>query len=615
MQTNNKSIIITLAAVLVAAFFMPWLKFFVSLSAWDMIFGQVGQYVDTSFKYLALLIPIAGAMIIYGAAFNDENYPITKGFLFRLPILTLIVITIAIAAKIGEGGGRVRSSGLENLTKVFGIGFWLTLIASIILPFFQSQVSTKKISLQPINYSGKSRAGIAIAIVGLILIVVSTQDQFFTKTSRYRVDPGAQGLPDAFNLMGPVYDTQTYIDTKKKNAFLYSGIAALLLGGLLFASGRNATTSNLTVTKSENASTETADENSISSRTAVAPNYTRPQVNINLPKVNWDATFEKTKNFLSKYKVILLSSAGVLIAFLVVYNLFIKDDPVKDGKNLAKNYCNCSEELNKNNLVSMQAYYDEFDNKKFKTKIEARNSLNNVMQENQTKYNSCTQAADVKYKERLVDYNSKGGQNIYTFEQTYSSIISACNSNNNSDIVSLQNKIDEKIKTIVDPEPDIEKIKADLIGQEIPGWKFSYLNEYKDAQILNITRSGDRIEYQVKFNLIDNNAKSEPECEAMVIYLQSEYGWSFSGVNMNYITYTNTFYPDQYVQITPLPNCTWNAENNYRISWKTSNWEYAGETITGPDQGAVTLPSSNTYFIKSLEDHEIKVKFTYRPAN
>src|SRR5215813_8603964 len=98
MQANNKSIIITTAIILVAAFFMPWLKYFVNFSAWDMIFGEAGQYIDTGFKYIAFIIPLSGIMIIYGCAFNNENYPISKVLLFRLPILTLITLTIAIAS-------------------------------------------------------------------------------------------------------------------------------------------------------------------------------------------------------------------------------------------------------------------------------------------------------------------------------------------------------------------------------------------------------------------------------------------------------------------------------------------------------------------------------------
>lgn len=478
-----------------------------------MLFGEAGKFVDTGFKYIALLIPIAGGLIIYGAGFNKDNYPLSKQFLFLLPILTLIIIAVAIGSKIDDGGGRMKGSDIEGILKVFGIGFWLTLAASIILPFMNSQPDAK--------------------------IPVSNDQSIPTPT-----------LSD--NLSAPQAVNQS--------------------------------------------------------------NNTRPQVNINLPKVNWDNVLTRSKAFLSKYKVIILSGTGVLVAFLIVYNLFIKADPVKDAKKLAKNYCACSEELTKNNIASLKSYSNEFVNRKFNSRMSARNDLNNILQENQAKYNNCTQGVNLRYTERLADYNAKGGQNAYTFQQTYSSISNACNSTNSSDVLALQGKIDDKINSIIDPEPDIEKIKADLIGQEIIGWKFSYLNEYKSAEILNTAKSNDRLEYQVKFNLVDNTTNSgEHDCEVMVVYLQSENGWYLSGVNLNYIVYTNTFYPDKYVQITPFQNCRWNADNNYKMSWKTSNWDYAEETITGPDKGATTLPNSSTYFIKSLEPNEIKVRFTYRP--
>jgi hypothetical protein len=113
--------------------------------------------------------------------------------------------------------------------------------------------------------------------------------------------------------------------------------------------------------------------------------------------------------------------------------------------------------------------------------------------------------------------------------------------------------------------------------------------------------------------LLDENENSEHECEAVVVYRRSYDGWNYNNVNMNYITYYNTFYPDKWSQITPLKNCKWNAENKYKIGWKTRNSNYASVTETGPNLGAKTLPNSSTYFIKSLENKEIKVKFTYRP--
>ena len=76
MQTKDKSAIIIVAAVLVGAFFMPWIKAFANINAWDMVFGEVGQMMETPFRFIAVIIPLSGILIIRGAAFNKEKYPI-----------------------------------------------------------------------------------------------------------------------------------------------------------------------------------------------------------------------------------------------------------------------------------------------------------------------------------------------------------------------------------------------------------------------------------------------------------------------------------------------------------------------------------------------------------
>jgi len=140
---SNKAVIIVVGAILVAVFFIPWITAFVSLSAWDMVFGNAGDMIGSSFRYIAVLIPVAGILIIYGAAFNNENYPLSKSFLFILPILTLLTIGIVIGGELGKGGGRIGSGNdFNEILKVFGIGFWLTVICSVILPFLGQNSST-----------------------------------------------------------------------------------------------------------------------------------------------------------------------------------------------------------------------------------------------------------------------------------------------------------------------------------------------------------------------------------------------------------------------------------------------------------------------------------------
>jgi hypothetical protein len=143
MQIKNKTIIITMGAVLVTAFFMPWFSGFPGVSAWDIVFGDVGRLLDTSFRFVFLIIPIAGLLIIYGAAFNNGSYSLSKRLVFLLPIVTLIVIIIAFGVTMGVDDGRMSGSEIENTIKLLGFGFWLTLTASITLLFLNSQPAKK----------------------------------------------------------------------------------------------------------------------------------------------------------------------------------------------------------------------------------------------------------------------------------------------------------------------------------------------------------------------------------------------------------------------------------------------------------------------------------------
>lgn len=134
MPVTNKNKIIIVAAVLVLAFFMPWLKYFLSLSGWDMVFGSLGSVIDSGLKILVILIPVSAGIILYGAAYNNENYPISKSILFRVPLVTIIITTLVIMTNMDELG-----AGFGDFLGLLSIGYWLTLIGSIVLPYLRTE--------------------------------------------------------------------------------------------------------------------------------------------------------------------------------------------------------------------------------------------------------------------------------------------------------------------------------------------------------------------------------------------------------------------------------------------------------------------------------------------
>lgn len=339
----------------------------------------------------------------------------------------------------------------------------------------------------------------------------------------------------------------------------------------------------------------------------------QPQVQAVVQPSQQTGGFDLAEWFKTNSKKVIGAVASILVLYGAYY-FFLRHDPEKDAKKAATAYCDCSEKYNDGMIKADEDFISSFGSNNFKKRQDARNKLQELQNPVNTANSECQGKAQTNYTELRNRYLTNQ-EAIQKFDFAYSAQQGVCNPSNQSKLSSMYSQLDEKIKTIKDPEPDIEKIKTDLIGQKIPGWTFSYLNEFKAAEIMNTTKGTDRLEYQIKFNLIDNGKNSEHDCEVMVVYQQNDNGWYFDNVRMNYITYMNTFYPDRYSRIQPLQNCRWNADNNYRMSWKTSDWAYASEVITGPSEGAKTLPNSNTYYIKSLTGSEIQVKFTYRPSN
>lgn len=153
MNTDNSKIAtIIIAAALIAAFFMPWITIFINISAWDVVFGNLGEYVDSPARYLAVIIPLSSAIIVYSAAFNDQRYPIPKSFLFALPLITLVIIAAVIIIKINDNGGFRNDSGSfsPDIFKIFDIGFWITLIGSVVLTIIGVNTPAITLVVQPV---------------------------------------------------------------------------------------------------------------------------------------------------------------------------------------------------------------------------------------------------------------------------------------------------------------------------------------------------------------------------------------------------------------------------------------------------------------------------------
>ena len=129
---NKKTITIVLSAIIVGAFFLPYISngdF--NLSGYDIVFGK-GDIRGLAGKggsalYINLLVPGSALIILLGNLLDDS---FADGLFFRLlPLLGLIYIALMLYM---TGSSDLTVSELLGW---LGYGFWISLVAAIILPF------------------------------------------------------------------------------------------------------------------------------------------------------------------------------------------------------------------------------------------------------------------------------------------------------------------------------------------------------------------------------------------------------------------------------------------------------------------------------------------------
>jgi hypothetical protein len=156
-------------------------------------------------------------------------------------------------------------------------------------------------------------------------------------------------------------------------------------------------------------------------------------------------------------------------------------------------------------------------------------------------------------------------------------------------------------------------IKSDLIGKKIPGWNFDYLKEFKEFKIIKTLTDSETIKYHIKLKLLDERKHSYHESEVIVTYSILDSNLLFKNVRMLYITYINKFKKDTWKKITPIKDCNFDFENNYRLTWKVGTSDESTKFHTGPNSTVKVNKNYFHYYIKSKDENEINVVFTYTP--
>lgn len=305
-------------------------------------------------------------------------------------------------------------------------------------------------------------------------------------------------------------------------------------------------------------------------------------------------------------KIVSISVISLLIIIGALYFTF-KDYPKKDAQKLALEFCECYVKNNKDKTELYNSFLKNFSSYKFRKQNEARKSLQDKTELNNSYLHNCLQTIGAKEGNLKSEYSY---ENRNIFDIAFQDNQNNCSNFQDPEITGLLQKIEEKINTIQDPEPDIAKIKEDLIGQKVIGWSFDYLSEFKEAKIINQTKGSERIEYNLYFKLFDEKQNSEHESEIKAIYKKGYDGWYLENTKMVYITYINEAPLQNWKTIEPLKNCTYQISSFGRYWIKDGSWgmTYKGG---GSDADQFHLNSSKIY-IKSREDNPVNLTFKYK---
>lgn len=128
---NRNIVTIILALMLIAGFFLPLSSS--GGSAFDIVKGASGSSGESQIlKYLWLVMPISGAILLIGAM-NNNNYIGGRSLWSILPFLVILYVIIINPLIKGADAGSIFS----NIGRGYGTGMWLFIIGSVVLAFYR----------------------------------------------------------------------------------------------------------------------------------------------------------------------------------------------------------------------------------------------------------------------------------------------------------------------------------------------------------------------------------------------------------------------------------------------------------------------------------------------
>ncbi|MCX6282066.1 MAG: hypothetical protein NTU51_08885 [Bacteroidetes bacterium] len=167
-------------------------------------------------------------------------------------------------------------------------------------------------------------------------------------------------------------------------------------------------------------------------------------------------------------------------------------------------------------------------------------------------------------------------------------------------------------KSIV--EPDIERIKADLVGRQIPGWSFDRITEFRQASVTSIARTDQRIDFRLDLRMLPFNARDEEyyDIQMFAIYLLGDDGWYPDRLEEIFIAFDVMISPGKWINVGSIAGCSLHPDTKNNLVWTSASWDY--EIISGPGAGDIALPAAVNYQVKVNGKKPIKARLTFRPG-
>jgi hypothetical protein len=224
-----------------------------------------------------------------------------------------------------------------------------------------------------------------------------------------------------------------------------------------------------------------------------------------------------------------LTITGAAAAGLLVVYEVVKPRPGADGARAALAFAECQQMYGHTVNSTYGRFLRDLARHPFHTRSEAEQGLENLFGSERRTYDDCAASAEQQYASLAARYpradqaqtflnafSEKGGRRLSAGE-----IESAD---------AQQAQAAAAIQAITAPVPDSNRIVHDLVGQQMAGWNFAYVSEFKGVSVVSQRRDGDDLILRTNLALQDYITKAGFKAILDLKYrLGNDGEWNYNG--------------------------------------------------------------------------------------